>query len=195
MIRVATAADLDAIMLIERRLFPTDAWSAEMMAAELASPHGRYLVDVEAVADSDVREAGEVVVGYGGVRALRGSADSDIQTIALDAEHRGSGRGRALLRALLAEAAGRGAREVFLEVRADNPVARALYLSEGFAEIGRRAGYYQPDDVDAVTMRLDLRGYDASVLRTVSPDPRESDEIEPKTRAHPENGNVKGSDD
>lgn len=152
MIRAATAADLDAIMLIERRSFPTDAWSAEMMAAELASPHGRYLVDVEPSAGS------EIVVGYGGVRALRGSADSDIQTIALDADHRGSGRGRALLRALLAEAEERGAREVFLEVRADNPVAQALYLSEGFVEIGRRAGYYQPDDVDAVIMRLDLRG-------------------------------------
>ena len=160
MIRAATAADLDAIMLIERRSFPTDAWSAELMAAELASPHGRYLVDVEPVAGSGAQSGGgEVVVGYGGVRALRGSADSDIQTIALDAEHRGSGRGRALLRALLAEAAERGAREVFLEVRADNPVAQGLYRSEGFAEIGRRAGYYQPDDVDAVIMRLDLRAW------------------------------------
>jgi ribosomal-protein-alanine acetyltransferase len=156
-IRVATPADLDAIMLIERRSFPTDAWSAELMAAELSSPHGRYLVDVEPVAGSASPGVAEVVVGYGGVRALRGSADGDIQTIALDAAHRGSGRGRALLRALLAEAAERGAREVFLEVRADNPVAQGLYVSEGFAEIGRRAGYYQPDDVDAVIMRLDLR--------------------------------------
>ena len=159
MIRAATAADLDAIMLIERRSFPTDAWSAELMAAELSSPHGRYLVDVEPATGSSVHGTGEVVVGYGGVRALRGSADSDIQTIALDAAHRGSGRGRALLRALLAEAAERGAHEVFLEVRADNPVAQGLYLSEGFAEIGRRAGYYQPDDVDAVIMRLDLRAW------------------------------------
>jgi len=181
-IRVATTADLDAIMLIERRSFPTDAWSAELMAAELASPHGRYLVDVEPAGES------ELVVGYGGVRALRGSGDSDIQTIALDAEHRGSGRGRSLLRALLAEAAERGAHEVFLEVRADNPVAQGLYRSEGFVEIGRRAGYYQPDDVDAVIMRLDLRGRNASVLRTDSPDPRESDGIEPTTRIDPENG-------
>jgi ribosomal protein S18 acetylase RimI-like enzyme len=91
------------------------------------------------------------------VRALRGSADADIQTIALDADHRGAGRGRALLRALLDEAAERGAREVFLEVRADNPTAEGLYLSEGFQEIGRRAHYYQPDDVDAIIMRVDLR--------------------------------------
>jgi len=54
------------------------------------------------------------------------------------------------------EAAARGARQVFLEVRADNPVATALYDSAGFAAVGRRPHYYQPDDVDAVVMRLDL---------------------------------------
>ena len=82
MIRAATPDDLDAIMLIERRSFPTDAWSEEMMAAELASRHGRYIVDVEPGGDS------ELVVGYGGVRALRGSPDADIQTIALVAPYR-----------------------------------------------------------------------------------------------------------
>lgn len=146
-LRDATAADLDAIMGIERRSFPTDAWSAEAMAAELVSEHGRYLVDDEEGS----------VIGYGGVRALRGSADADIQTIAFDADHRGAGRGRTLLRALLDAARERGAREVFLEVRADNPSAEGLYLSEGFEEIGRRPRYYQPDDVDAIVMRLVLR--------------------------------------
>lgn len=151
-LRDATPADLDAIMAIENRSFPTDAWSRETMAAELSSPHGRYLVD-----DQD-----GAVIGYGGVRALRGSADADIQTIALLAEHRGQGRGRALLRALLAAATERGAREVFLEVRADNPVAEGLYIAEGFREIGRRPRYYQPDDVDAIVMRRQLPRHAAS---------------------------------
>ncbi len=145
-LRAATPDDLDAIMAIEHRSFPTDAWSPELMAAELASPHGRYLVD----------ELEGTIIGYGGVRALQGGADADIQTIALDAAHRGSGRGRALLRALLDAAEERGAREVFLEVRADNPSAEGLYRSEGFEEIGRRPRYYQPDDVDAIVMRLVL---------------------------------------
>ena len=146
-LRAATPDDLDAIMAIEHRSFPTDAWSSQAMALELASPHGRYLVD----------EHEGTVIGYGGVRALQGGADADIQTIAFDVEHRGAGRGRALLRALLETAAERGAREVFLEVRADNPGAEGLYLSEGFEEIGRRPRYYQPDDVDAIVMRLALQ--------------------------------------
>ena len=70
-------------------------------------------------------------------------------------------RRRTLLRALIAEAVSRGARELFLEVRADNPVAEGLYRSEGFAEIGRRPRYYQPDDVDAIVMRLDLTTWSA----------------------------------
>lgn len=150
-VRVAAASDLAAIMDLERASFPTDAWSEAMMSAELASPHGCYLV---------LEEAGRFV-GYGGVRAVRGAADADIQTIAITASARGGGRGRALLSALLTTARERGARTVFLEVRADNPVAAALYASEGFIEIARRPRYYQPDDVDAVVMQLDLVGWAA----------------------------------
>jgi ribosomal-protein-alanine acetyltransferase len=145
-IRPATNNDLDAIMALERASFPTDAWSAGMMHDELISPHGRYFV---------LEDEG-AVVGYGGLRALFGAADADIQTIAIADAFRGRGAGRMLLRALLDEAAVRGAREVFLEVRADNPVAQNLYATTGFAEIGRRPRYYQPDDVDAIVMRLDL---------------------------------------
>jgi ribosomal-protein-alanine N-acetyltransferase len=149
--RPATVADLDAIMALERASFPTDAWSDAMMREELTSRHSWYVVD---------EEAGRLV-GYGGIRAAKGSTDADIQTIAIAESARGRGRGRALLATLLAEASRRGVREVFLEVRADNPVAQALYASEGFIELGRRPRYYQPDGVDALVMRLDLRGWAA----------------------------------
>lgn len=145
-IRAATPTDLDAIMAIENSSFPTDAWSSESMAAELATPYSHYIVDEDAA----------VVIGYAGLRSIPGNADADIQTIALTEKRRGEGRGRAMLRTLLAEASARGAREVFLEVRADNPSAEALYLSEGFEEIGRRPRYYQPDDVDAIVMKVTL---------------------------------------
>jgi len=159
-LRPATSGDLPAIMRLERASFPTDAWSDETMGTELTSAHNVYLVD---------EEAGHIV-GYGGVRALEGGADADIQTIALDEAIRGQGRGRVLLRALIAAAIERGAKELFLEVRADNPVAEGLYASEGFAELGRRPRYYQPDDVDAVVMRLDLRTWGGDVSSESSDD-------------------------
>jgi ribosomal-protein-alanine N-acetyltransferase len=149
--RTATVSDLDAIMALENASFPTDAWSAAMMREELASPHGWYVV---------VEEAGRLV-GYAGLRAVRGARDADVQTITISEAARGRGRGRALLRALLDEAVRRGVHDVFLEVRDDNPVAQKLYLSDGFAEVGRRPRYYQPDDVDAIVMQLDLRGWAA----------------------------------
>ena len=147
--RVATVADLDAIMALERASFPADAWSAPMMREELASPHGWYVV---------VEEGGRVI-GYAGLRAPRGATDADIQTITIASGSRGRGRGRALLRELLEEAARRRITAAYLEVRADNPVAQSLYASEGFTEVGRRARYYQPDGVDAIVMRVEVPGW------------------------------------
>jgi ribosomal-protein-alanine N-acetyltransferase len=142
-LREATPADLDAIMAIEESEFTSDAWSSRMMAEEIRSAHTRYLV----------AEEDGVVLGYAGLLCPRGAHEADVQTIAVLASARRRGLGRRLLRALLDEAVRRGAREVFLEVRADNPGAQTLYRSEGFEEIGVRPAYYQPDGVDALVMR------------------------------------------
>ena len=47
------------------------------------------------------------------------------------------------------------AKDLLLEVRADNPRAQGLYKRPGFEEIHRRPRYYR-DGVDAVIMRLQL---------------------------------------
>ena len=49
-----------------------------------------------------------------------------------------------------------GAASVLLEVRVDNAPALHLYEALGFERLGRRRGYYQPENVDAWTMRLPL---------------------------------------
>ncbi|KQQ23050.1 ribosomal-protein-alanine acetyltransferase [Rathayibacter sp. Leaf299] len=133
-------------MAIEESEFTSDAWSSRMMAEEIRSVHTRYLV----------AEEDGVVLGYAGLLCPRGAHEADVQTIAVLASARRRGTGRRLLRELLEEAARRGAREVFLEVRADNPGAQTLYRSEGFEEIGVRPAYYQPDGVDAIVMRAPL---------------------------------------
>jgi ribosomal-protein-alanine N-acetyltransferase len=148
-LRRATAADLDAIMTIESNVFGSDAWSAELMRGELANPHSYYLVAFPpGVPDR--------VDGYAGLRAPLGAGDGDVQTIAVACAARRKGLGRTLLLSLVNEAGRRGVSELFLEVRADNAGAQALYELLGFEQIAVRAGYYQPDNIDAHVMRLRL---------------------------------------
>ena len=146
-LRYATPDDLDAIMGIETATFTSDAWSRESMAAELANEHARYIVAFDA-------EQADAVAGYAGLLAPRGGTDGDIQTIAVAETARRRGLGRAMLAHLVDVARRRGVRDLFLEVRADNPPAQHLYHSFGFEKLAVRRGYYQPDNVDAIVMRL-----------------------------------------
>ena len=167
----ATQDDLDATMALETASFPTDAWSREMMAEELASDHNRYFV---------ARSGGELL-GYAGLRAPNGAREADVQTIAVDPAARGLGLGRKLMDLLLSHARESRMREVFLEVRADNDVARALYDSLGFEALGVRPKYYQPDGVDAVVMRLTLaarQGHTITPQAGAAQEPRAADHSE-----------------
>lgn len=154
-VRSATAEDLDAIWELERAVFGSDAWSRDLLCEELTGEHRRYLALVEDTTDGGA----ETVRGYAGLLALGGTGD--VQTIALDPALHGRGHGRTLMLALAAEAEELGVRDVFLEVRADNEPARGLYRSLGFAEIGVRPRYYQPDGVDAIVMQARIAPRDA----------------------------------
>ena len=149
-LRRAVPQDLDDVMWLEHASFPTDAWSAAQMASELWSPHGYYVV-------LETTDSGApTVIGYAGLSSLAGNPVADVQTIAVAAEYRGRGLGKVLFTELLDEARRRDVHEVFLEVRADNPVAQAMYTAAGFEQIAVRPRYYQPDGVDAWVMRATI---------------------------------------
>jgi N6-L-threonylcarbamoyladenine synthase len=133
-------------MQIEKACFGNDAWSKSNMKSELVAPHTTYVV----------AEQGDEVIGYAGLSKLASATNADVQTIAVSDSHRGSGIGRALMQSLLEFAKKHGAKDVFLEVREDKPIPKALYGSLGFVAIDRRENYYQPDGVAAIVMRLDL---------------------------------------
>jgi ribosomal-protein-alanine N-acetyltransferase len=136
--------DLAAVLTLERALFGAEAWTEGMLSAELAGvPGGRYYL---------VAEDESLVVGYAGLLAVSGG-QADVLTMAVAEDSWGQGIGAALLGELLSEAARRGCREVFLEVRVDNPRAQNLYRSHGFTEVSLRRGYYQPSGTDALVMR------------------------------------------
>ncbi len=146
-LRGMKVADLAAVMELERATFPADAWSERMMLGELADqPRTRHYI----VAERDGK-----IVGYAGLAVA--ADQGDVQTIAVLAEHRRAGVGALMLNELLDEAVRRGASAVFLEVRADNAPAQAMYERFGFQQLGLRRGYYD-DGTDAITMVRKLDG-------------------------------------
>jgi ribosomal-protein-alanine N-acetyltransferase len=89
---------------------------------------------------------------YGFVAARLSAGELHINNIGVREDVRQRGLGSELLRLALARAATQGAREAFLEVRAGNVAAQALYGRQGFEVVGRRRNYYQQPTEDALVM-------------------------------------------
>ena len=77
---------------------------------------------------------------------------AEVLTIAVLPQARRQGIGRALLRAAEAEWTSGATAEAFLEVRADNAGAKALYIGQGWVQVGERSRYYR-DGCDAHILR------------------------------------------
>ncbi len=143
-VRDMMLTDVEAVELLEQRLFPIDAWPTQMFLDELAQVDTRrYLV----------AEVEGAIVAYAGLMCIQPIAD--VQTIAVIPEFEGKGIGSALLTELIEEARRRQAADVLLEVREDNPRAQALYRRFGFEQIHVRRRYYR-DGADALIMQLHL---------------------------------------
>jgi ribosomal-protein-alanine N-acetyltransferase len=94
----------------------------------------------------------ETVRGF--LRA-RGLGDEwEIENIVVASSVRKRGLGMHLLSHFLREARQQRAQTVFLEARQSNLPARALYQKCGFQESGRRRGYYQEPNEDAILYKL-----------------------------------------
>jgi ribosomal-protein-alanine N-acetyltransferase len=146
-IAVEGAASGDAATLerLHRSAFD-DPWSAADIATLLSSP-GVFAFQARA----EDEEAGFIL--------YRVAADeAEILTLAVTPALRRRGVARALLRQAMAASLAGGAAAVFLEVATDNPGAQALYQTNGFAEVGRRPGYFSRPGgaVAALIMRRDL---------------------------------------
>jgi ribosomal-protein-alanine N-acetyltransferase len=133
---------IDDVLPIEDDLFGAERWSAAMFWNELAQ--GNYY---RVYLSPDL-------VGYAGLAVSPDEAW--INNIAVRRDAQRHGVGRALLEDLHAEARRRGARQIMLEVAADNAPAQLLYARYGFEVIGRRRGYYQPSNTDALVMSHEL---------------------------------------
>lgn len=89
-------------------------------------------------------------IGFLSARAL--FSEVEIFDLCVAVGERRRGIGRALFMHLFATLRSAGVSEAFLEVRASNGAARALYQSLGFSRVDTRRGYYA-DGEDAVLFR------------------------------------------
>ncbi len=145
-IRGMAASDLEAVWKLEQECF-SDAWSMKLLA-EAASGEYDYFF---------LAEYEGQVCGYADLRILAG--EGEIERIAVTEKRRRLGIGKKLMEEMVRFASGQGAEDLTLEVRLSNTAARKLYESCGFAEEGRRKGYYRnPPDDALILWRRGSRG-------------------------------------
>jgi ribosomal protein S18 acetylase RimI-like enzyme len=139
-VRPATLADADAILAIEEAAFesPADRFKPQQIRRLIENPRARVAV---AVRDG-------AVVGWtvALIRTHRRWRSGRVYSVAVRPESAGTGVGRALIGALLATLGDEGITRVYLEVRATNAGAIALYTSVGFKPIRTLEAYYTNAD-------------------------------------------------
>lgn len=137
-VRPLHAEDLAAVAELEQ-MVQLEPWSqAQVWAIEPMLASGEYLGAVATVDD--------VLTGYVLARVL--PQECEILSVGVAREQQGRGHGRAVVARWLAQLPSEIER-VHLEVRQSNFAAQALYRRIGFAEVGRRKGYYSPLAVGA----------------------------------------------
>lgn len=95
------------------------------------------------------------VVAYGGMTYVLD--EGQITNIATHPSARRKGFGARIVGALCDFARESGLREIFLEVRASNEGAIALYSQSGFLRVGERRGFYRAPLEDAIIMKINLQ--------------------------------------
>ncbi|WP_158885839.1 ribosomal protein S18-alanine N-acetyltransferase [Rhodanobacter sp. L36] len=145
-VRAMRPEDLAAVSAMENASYEFP-WSLGIFGDCLKAGHPCWVLCMDAT-----------ICGYG-ILSM-GAGEAHVLNICVDPVYRGQGLGRLLLGRLLDISRWNGAERAFLEVRPSNPLAKSLYDSVGFTEIGRRPRYYPATHgrEDAIVMVLDLLG-------------------------------------
>lgn len=142
-VRAMQLDDLDAVSALETASYDFP-WSRGIFHDCIKASHPCWILSVDGV-----------TAGYGILST--GADEAHLLNICVGPAWRSRGLGRHLLGRLLDIARWNGARRIFLEVRPSNPLAKTMYESVGFREIGRRPRYYPAHGgrEDAIVMVLE----------------------------------------
>jgi ribosomal-protein-alanine N-acetyltransferase len=138
-----TMDDVDEVHALECSVFP-HPWSRANFSDSIQAGYDAWLL----------RDPAGGLAGY--FLLMYALDEAHLLDVAVAGTRHGTGLGRHLLDTLCARAKEMGAESVLLEVRPSNERALAVYRRYGFAEIGRRKGYYPAHEgkrEDAIVMR------------------------------------------
>lgn len=136
--------DILRVSELEAQCFGKEKWTYAMFASSFMQS-GFF----SALCESEEKE----LIGYGCVQCAIDEAD--LLNVAVSPAYRRQGVGKTLLKRLILGAKRRGIKKLFLEVRASNASAQALYTGEGFTFVAERKKYY-PDGESALVMVKEL---------------------------------------
>ena len=132
-IRPANAQDCPFLAQLDAQCNPS-AWTENQFHSALQSPHSRVLL----------AEQVNEIVGF--IVWQQVFDEIELHLIATAPQARRSGIATALMAKMSEQAAATQASRVFLEVRAGNHAAQALYRRHGFSVIATRTRYYGDED-------------------------------------------------
>jgi ribosomal-protein-alanine N-acetyltransferase len=142
--RPMVAADLDAIMNIEREIY-THPWTRGNFSDSLTAGYHCRIMQLE-----------HEILGY--AVTMVAADEAHLLNLSIAARWQRRGYGREMLNFMIQLARDAGARSMLLEVRPSNSAGLELYASAGFVEIATRRGYYPGAGAreDAVVMQKTL---------------------------------------
>ncbi|MCB1451029.1 MAG: peptidase C39 family protein, partial [Nitratireductor sp.] len=146
-LRLATSADLEALVRIENRAFTSDRISRRSFRELLTRKTAAFIVN----------ERDGEITGYAMLLLRRGTAMARLYSLAVDPDHLGKGIGALLLKGAEEETFNRKRLLLRLEVREDNERAIELYRRKGYRPIGRYLDYYA-DHAPALRFEKTIRG-------------------------------------
>jgi ribosomal-protein-alanine N-acetyltransferase len=145
-VRPACSEDVSRMMEIAGHSATAGHWNREAYAKLFAPGASPGVVPL-------VIQENQAVAGFL-VGRLVTEDEWEIENVAVAGAARRRGLGSRLLGEFLDLARNRGGKHIFLEVRASNRAARALYQKWAFVEAGMRKSYYQDPVEDALILRF-----------------------------------------
>lgn len=139
-------SDLDEVVAVEQEVYPYP-WSRTNFSDSLTQGYHAWVL----------RAQDRTLMGYFLVMGIVDEAH--LLNVAVARPWQGKGVGRLLVNQAVALSRGLGMESILLEVRPSNARALEIYQRYGFAEIGRRKGYYPAANStreDAIVMRFGL---------------------------------------